>query len=82
MSIRAIIWAVADERGVSPDEITGRGRTQKVAHARQEVMWRARQVLRPDGSPRYSFPFIGRELNRDHTTVVHGVAAHEARVSA
>ena len=79
MSIPDIIAKVAFEHNLDPADIKGRSRVLKIAHARQEVMWRARQILKTDGRFRYSLPFIGKSLKRDHSTVHAGVKAHQRR---
>jgi chromosomal replication initiation ATPase DnaA len=81
MSLRDIIRHTAEGHGLNVGDLTGRNRSRKLVRARQEAMWRARQVKRPDGRNRYSFPQIGRALNRDHSTIVHGAAAHRDRLS-
>jgi hypothetical protein len=58
--------------GVSRDDILGDRRFKPIAHARQHAMW----LLSDWG---YGLAEIGRKLGRDHSTVFHGVAAHEAR---
>jgi len=73
--IREIAEAVAVEAGVSAAEIMGRGKSPEVAHPRQEVMRRARALG-------LSYPRIARFWGMDHTSVMHGVAAAEARLSA
>ena len=76
-SVDAIIAKVALEHGVSAAELLSDTRWQKVAHARQHAFAAVR------GMPRKpSYPQIGRWFGRDHSTVVHGVRAHEARRSA
>ncbi|MGE5500595.1 MAG: helix-turn-helix domain-containing protein [Ignavibacteriales bacterium] len=79
MSLRDIIREVAEDHGLTPEDITGRSRCRKIAHARQDAMWRARQVKWASGAPRYSAPMIGRALNRDHSTVLAGIEAHAVR---
>jgi hypothetical protein len=76
-----ILQEVASETGVSAADIMGRDRARAIANARQAFMWRCRAVLREDGGHRYSLPQIGAFLGgMDHTTVRHGVLAHEARL--
>lgn len=58
---------------VSISEVMGPGRKQRVADLRYVIMW----VLRTQCH--WSFPRIGREFNRDHSTVQHGVKLIEAR---
>lgn len=69
----AIIATVASECGILPPDILGSSRKPHIAHPRQEVMRRLRELG-------YSYPRIGRILARDHTTVLHGVRAARARL--
>lgn len=66
---------VCMRRGVSLSEIMSRNRVHRIAHARQEVMWLAREAGK-------STVEIGRFFGFDHTTVLHGCRAHERRMSA
>lgn len=73
---RQIMRRVAQLRGITVDDIIGESRKRPIAHARQETMWELRQRTR------LSLPHIGLMLGgRDHTTVLHGVRAHEARMA-
>ena len=81
-TMRQIATDVALDRGVSfgdlimPDHVPG-ARAFAIAHPRQEAMWRMRQA------GKWSLPQIGRFLGgRDHTTVLAGVRAHQARLDA
>lgn len=56
---------------VSVEELTGRARTRPITDYRQVAMAVVRQMTRA------SYPAIGRLFNRDHTTVMHGVARAE-----
>jgi chromosomal replication initiation ATPase DnaA len=69
---RARIADIATRHGVAPDEVMGSSRRATVSRARQAVM----ADLRARG---WSSVKIGRLLHRHHTTVLHGIAAHEAR---
>jgi chromosomal replication initiator protein len=67
LSIDDISAAVADYYGLTVDEITGPGRTRKVARPRQLVMYLAREETDS------SLPQIGKALgDRDHTTILYG----------
>lgn len=79
-SMREIVRRVAAARGCSVEEILGLSRERVIAWPRQEAMWHCRRVRRADGSHRYSLPQIGAFFGRDHTTVLHGVRAHTARM--
>lgn len=67
--------------GVTVEQIEGQSQTRAVARARQYAMFLLRQV-KLHGSPRYSFPEIGRLFGKDHTTVIHACRAVEKRLAA
>jgi chromosomal replication initiation ATPase DnaA len=71
--------AVASSHGVSPADILGPFRFKALVHARQEVAWRMRNAKDALGKPRFSLPQIAAWMDRDHTTILHAVRAHEAR---
>ncbi len=67
---RAIIRRICKVLAVNPGLIFGVSRTKRVAFARQAVMyWLARQTLE-------SIAGIGRGLDKDHTSVLHGMKAY------
>jgi chromosomal replication initiator protein len=72
----AIIGEVAALYGMEPRAILGRRRTPVVVMARQhayaEVKARRSHL---------SLPAIGKAFGRDHTTILHGICAHEARMA-
>jgi Bacterial dnaA protein helix-turn-helix len=74
--VREVVRSVADTHGISPHLIVGRSRCAAVTAARQEVYY----WLRHTG--RFSMPRIGRWLDRDHTTVLHGIRQTEKRFKA
>ena len=63
----AILRGVADFYGVTTDDLTGTRRVQRIVVPRHVAMY----IMREDGQ--MSLPQIGQTLNRDHTTVLHGV---------
>lgn len=63
----AVLRAVADFYGVTTEDLTGKRRVQRIVVPRHVAMY----IMREDG--RLSLPQIGQVLNRDHTTVLHGV---------
>lgn len=71
--MRDIIAQVSRATGVSADAILGDSRVANIAAARQMVM----SIAQRQGM---STTRIGKLLQRDHTTVMHGIAAHEKRV--
>jgi chromosomal replication initiation ATPase DnaA len=76
-----IAGAVAEAHGLSLQALRTGSRRADVAHARQEAMAALRAQTRPDGRPRYSFPWIARFFALSHPTVIHGVRAHRQRVA-
>jgi len=68
-----LVDTVCARRGVTRDELCGRGRTQAVAAARHELWW----LIRNHPDRRYSYCEIARLVCRDHATVLQGVAAHD-----
>lgn len=63
-----IITIAARISGVSAQAIIGMGRTRPVVRVRQAVYF----VARENG---HSYPQIGVRMNRDHSSVLHGVSA-------
>ena len=63
----SILFAVARYYGVSADDLKGKSRQKQIVEPRQIAMY----LLREEAH--LSTPEIGRLLNRDHTTVLHGV---------
>jgi chromosomal replication initiator protein len=63
----AILLAVARYYGVNADDLKSKSRHKQIVEPRQMAMY----LLREDAH--LSTPEIGRLLNRDHTTVLHGV---------
>lgn len=68
---------VAAKHGVTINDLESQTRNQMICLARFEAMWRCRQETIA------SLPQIGRSFgNRDHTTVLHGIRRHQARIDA
>jgi chromosomal replication initiator protein len=63
----AILTAVARYFGIKADDLKGKARHKQIVGPRQVAMY----LLREDGH--LSTPEVGRLLNRDHTTVLHGL---------
>ena len=68
-----LLIAVAREHGFTPGDIRGTSRARPLVAARQEFCYRARAELR------WSLNQIGMLLNRDHTTILHGILTHAKR---
>lgn len=81
--MRTILTEVADYYGLTLDQIQSKSREHRFSHARQAFFYAARQVTWADGTPRYSLPQIaGNFGGMHHTTVMHGIRRHEARLEA
>ena len=65
-----LLDAVCRARGVTREELCGRGRTKNVALARQELWWHLRR------HPGMSYDEIGRLFDRNRTTIMGGVRAY------
>ena len=72
-SVKLIAAAVGCCFGFTWEEMAGPSRSKTLAWARQLVYWIARHDAGRGPS------VIGRALNRDHSTVVHGQAVVERR---
>ena len=75
-TVRSIMCEVADKYGLCLVDLIGPSRERKLAWPRQEIFWRCANETKA------SLPQIGRELGRDHTTVIHGIRKHQARIEA
>jgi len=67
--IGAIKRAVAVEAGITVQEIEGQNRSPHLARPRMVAMYLSREL----GGPRNSFPYIGTQFGRDHSTILSGV---------
>lgn len=72
------VLAVCQRRGVTLEELCGRGRSRAVVQARHEA-WLA---LREDPERCFSLPEIGRLFGVDHTTVLAGLRKARERVES
>lgn len=71
----AIVHAAAEAYGITVDDLKGRSTRKEFARPRQHAMYLMAQYSH------LSLPMIGRFFGRDHTTVLHGVQAHERRMA-
>lgn len=66
-TVDLVLEVAADYHNLGIDDLTGKRRTKKIALARQQAMYLAREATEA------SLPQIGQALGgRDHTTVMHG----------
>ena len=74
--VATIQRAVANMFDLNMSDMVSARRHRPAAHARQVAMYLARELTAQ------SLPDIGRRFgNRDHTTVMHGIGAVEARMT-
>lgn len=71
-----IVKVVAAKHGVTVAQINGSRRYKKIVLAKQEAYY---QVQRCKG---WSLHRLGSYFNKDHTTILHGISAHMARIGA
>lgn len=72
-NMRQIADLVCRYYGVTLGDIRGQSRRTDIVAARQCLMYWIHRA------GRYSSPQIGRFVNNDHTTVLHGIKAHAKR---
>jgi len=70
---REILQEIAETYNVTVADILSRARRKELVVARHHAMWRVRT------STTLSFPQMARIFQRDHTSVIYGVKAHELR---
>jgi chromosomal replication initiation ATPase DnaA len=79
---REIIADVAHSHGFTFEDMVSPRRFREITLARQEAVWTCRQVRRADGTKRYSLPFLGHLLHRDHTSILNAERRHAERLDA
>jgi len=70
---RTVARTISATHGIDLTDVLGRSTKREISNARQEIMF----ALRQRG---WSYPRIGQVLGRDHTSIIHGVRAHERRL--
>jgi hypothetical protein len=70
-----LVEEVCTRRGVTPEQVCGRIRSQNVCRARQEAWWRIRH--HPDRE--YSLHEIANLFGRNHSTIKHGIDSYQRR---
>ena len=73
---------VAVKHGLTRADLIGPSMLKPIVLARQEAMWELANRQRSEGQNRWSRSQIGRFFHRDHTTVIHGIRRHAARLAA
>lgn len=69
-----VFTIVSNYYQIPTEDLLGPRRHKEFVHPRQVMMYLLRNELE------YSFPKIGRELGKDHTTVMHGVSKIEREI--
>ena len=72
--MHAIAIEICQKHKVTLAELRSRRRDRPLAWARQEFWWRCKKETPA------SLPEMGRYLERDHTTAMHGIKAHAERM--
>lgn len=76
MFLSEILKEVAEDDGLTVDDLTGECRERRIAWPRQRAYYRAFVEC-----PHLSYPEIARRIGgRDHTTILHGVRRYCERV--
>jgi chromosomal replication initiation ATPase DnaA len=70
-----LVDEICARRGVTRQELCSNDRSRSVVFARHELWC----CIYEHPERNYSFPEIARLFGRDHSTVLHGVAAHRRR---
>jgi len=71
-----LVLEICRARGVLVHDVCGRGRSRSVSAARHEAWWR----IRHHPARCYSLSDIGRLFDRDHSTILCGLRAHDRRL--
>ena len=77
----SIVADVAAAHGVPLAEMMSRSRCRQDVEARQEAMWRCREVRINSGRHRYSLQQIGQFFKRNHATIIFACQRHLDRTS-
>lgn len=80
LRIAEIAQAVAQSHGCTVAELRSRTLSRMLIEARQEAYARCYALQSHRQGP-YSLPRIGRFFGRGHTTVLHAVRVHAARIA-
>ena len=72
----ATIRTVAETHGLHLGDLLGPNTRRSIARPRQAAYAAVKATY-----PHLSITQIGRTFNRDHTTILHGIARHETRMA-
>ncbi len=71
-----VLLAVCNHHHVEAEALLGRGRSHRLALARQELYWHLHVEWQ------WSSVEVGAMVGRDHATVLEGAAKHQRRIEA
>jgi len=74
LDVAVVQKSVAERFHCKPEELTGKSRSKDIVMARQVAMYLARELTE------CSLPAIGKEFEKDHTTVLHSCKKVEDRL--
>ena len=78
-----VVRRIAEETGFAVEDLLGMSRRRPLTRARQRAYYECYQIMRDDGTRHFSTLRIGHAFSdRDHTTIIHGIEAHAARLKA
>jgi hypothetical protein len=82
-TVRSVILSVCAKHGVSKEQLLSKSRVTRIVRCRQECCHTLRHSgIVINGEP-ISLLIIARHLGKlDHTTVLHSIRVHEARLAA
>ena len=72
-AVREIIAKVAEAFDITPERLTGIGRSKHLVMARAVAIRLIRDRTWNGDEPRHSLPTIGRFFGRDHSTICHAI---------
>jgi hypothetical protein len=74
--VKSIVFEHAFKHGLTVEEMMAENRSPERVAIRSELYWRLRKETT------WSLPRLGKYLNRDHTTLLHGINRHAKRLEA
>lgn len=78
--VRETVTAIAEAHGVTVGQILRKDKSDRISAIRFEVYAALRALRLSNGLPP-SYPAIGRWMQRDHATIIHGVRVHAAKLA-
>lgn len=76
-AVRRIICEEARIAGVPVQHVLSGTQQRDATAVRFAIWWRQRAMLTTANGDTLSYPQLGRQWQRDHTTILHGVGVYE-----